>query len=91
MGKQIIRYGNAKVAMHLYIYRQEYHYHPVYKVRRLPASRTGEPCDLCCKLVGSNARDGKAHIIKCNTKANERVSRQIEGQTSTSIPIPSCT
>jgi hypothetical protein len=83
MGKEIIRYGEAKGTLHLYIYRQECHYHPVYKVHRLPASRTGgleacSWCDFCCKLVRIYTLHGKAHIIKCHTKANEDPATTLE-------------
>jgi hypothetical protein len=45
MGKETMRYGNYRGMLHMYIYKQDAHYHPVYKVHNLQAQKG------CFKLV----------------------------------------
>jgi hypothetical protein len=83
MGREIAKYGDPRGTQHLYIYRQDCHYHPVYKVHRLSASGDARPtasnwCDFCSKLVGANLRDGSAHIQKCALRATEDAATTLE-------------
>jgi hypothetical protein len=76
VGREIAKYGDHRGAQYLHIYRQDCHYHSVYKVHCLPASGSGIPspynwCDYCCKLVGTSFKDGIVHIQKCDVCATE--------------------
>jgi hypothetical protein len=83
MGREIAKYGDPRGTQHLYIYRQDCHYYPIYKVHCLPASADGRPtpsnwCDFCSKLVGTKLQDGCAHIQKCAVRATEDAATTLE-------------
>jgi hypothetical protein len=83
MGKETMRYGYKRGMLHLYIYKQDAHYHPVYKVHNLPAQKgcsraAANWCDFCCITVGTSGAVGKAHMLKCCTKACETPATTLE-------------
>jgi hypothetical protein len=83
MGKETMRYGYKRGMLHLYIYKQDAHYHPVYKVHNLQAQKgctraAANWCDFCCKTVGTSGAIGKAHMLKCCTKACETPATTLE-------------
>jgi hypothetical protein len=83
MGKETMRYGNKRGMLHLYIYKQDAHYHPVYRVHNLPATKgcyrvASNWCDFCCKTVGTSGDVGKSHLLKCSQKACESPATTLE-------------
>jgi hypothetical protein len=66
-----------------YGYKQDAHYHPVYKVHNLQAQKgctraAANWCDFCCKTVGTSGGVGKAHLMKCCQKACETPATTLE-------------
>jgi hypothetical protein len=55
MGREIAKYGNSRGTQHLYIYIQDCHYHPIYKVHCLPASGDGRPAPSNCVTIAASS------------------------------------
>jgi hypothetical protein len=83
VGKETMRYGEKRGMLHLYIYNQDAHYHPIYRAHNLPAqkgcTRSAENwCDFCCKTVGTSGGVVRAHLLKCCLKACETPATTLE-------------